>query len=448
VEDNYNNQHQGEKVMKNKIFKRIISFAAMAIFLMPIAVRAQIQTHYEQIPQFSKEELAQMLAPIALYPDTLLSQILIAASYPFEVAEADRFLASNPNLSGEYLEQALLTKDWDVSVLSLCYYPKIIGMMSENLTWTATLGDAFVYQQQELMDMIQELRTRAAAQGNLTSTNEQRVIVEERIIRIEPAYYNYVYVPVYDPFVVYGSWWYPAYMPFRIFYPGVVYSSARIVFSPRLFIGFGVVGWSLFDWHARNVVIVNIDRTKRYNRNYHVYHKPQQRIYWKPIEQKRVSTHWRAKEIPNYRPLLRKQTPKTVAPAKPVLPKVRTTKNQKPAVRPQTQHPSTRQQVVQPKVQTTKPQQPTVRTQAQPPNNRQQVVQPKVQTTKPQQPTVRTQAQPPSSRHPAVKTQTPARSVKREIVTGRNVSDSRICDINRDTQQRSGIGDSNRAGRR
>jgi hypothetical protein len=294
-------ERKGELIMKN--VKRVLTFILVALFILPVSAKAQFQNRYEQQSQdFSNEELAQILAPIALYPDALLSQVLIAASYPYEVAEADRWLSRNPNLSDEQLDQALQEKDWDVSILSLCYYPKVINMMAENLTWTAKLGDAFVYQQHDVMDTVQDLRARAAAQGNLETTDEQRVIVEERIIRIEPAYYSYMYVPVYDPLVVYGPWWYPAFIPFRIFYPGVIVAGPRIVFSPRIFLGFGVIGWSHFDWHARHIIIRDMDRTKRFNRHYNTYHKPQQHVYWKANDQKRTIHERRRQEYPLYRP--------------------------------------------------------------------------------------------------------------------------------------------------
>jgi len=281
-------RQRGGLAMKKQLAIKTMMMLTATIFLFSSVAAAQVQTRYEQTPTFSKEELAQMLAPIALYPDALLSQILIAASYPYEVVEADRWLDRNPNLTDEQLDEALLAKDWDVSVLSLCHYPKVIKMMAENLTWTAKLGDAFVYQREDVLDTVQDLRARAAAQGNLKSTDEQRVIVEERIIRIEPAYYHYLYVPVYDPLVVYGPWWLPAFLPYRIFYPGVVVVGPRIIFSPRLFISFGVVGWADFDWHARHIMIRDIERTRRFNRHYHVYYEPQRTVYWKPLPQKRV----------------------------------------------------------------------------------------------------------------------------------------------------------------
>ena len=295
--------------MGDKYINRIIALVVMVIVILaPVWAQSQDNSESSSAQNFNKEELAQMLAPIALYPDALLSQVLMAASYPFEVVESDRWLAKNPGLNGDALDNALKEKDWDVSVLSLCYYPKVLSMMTENLNWTARLGDAFVNQQQEVMDTVQELRAKAYAQGNITTTEEQKVIVEERIIRIETASPDYLYVPVYDPYVIYGPWWYPAYLPFPIFYPGVAVIGPRIVFSPRVYVGFGVFGWSVFNWRARNMVIVNIDRTKRFNRNVNVYrgveHSP-----WRPDRERRFVREQRAREIPQYRPVVRPLAP-------------------------------------------------------------------------------------------------------------------------------------------
>jgi hypothetical protein len=293
----------------NKYINRVIASVVMLMVIFaPVGAWSQDNSELSTPQNFSREELAQMLAPIALYPDALLSQILIAASYPFEVVEAERWLSKNPNLQRDALDNALKEKNWDVSILSLCHYPKILTMMSDNLNWTSRLGDAFVNQQQDVMDTVQELRARANAQGNLSTSNEQKVIVEENVIRIEPAYSDYIYIPVYDPFVIYGPWWYPAYLPFPIFYPGIVARGPRIVFSPRFFVGVGVFGWCAFNWHAHNVVFENIDRTRRFNRHVDVY-KPIEQSYWRPDREKRFVREQRAREIPRYRPPARPITP-------------------------------------------------------------------------------------------------------------------------------------------
>ncbi len=421
-------ESKGELIMKN--IKRVLTFMLVALFILPVSAKAQSQNDYEQeFQQFSNEELAQMIAPVALYPDVLLSQVLIAASYPYEVAEADRWLSRNQNLTDEQLDEALQEKDWDVSILSLCYYPKVINMMAENLTWTAKLGDAFVYQQQDVMDTVQDLRARAAAQGNLNTTDEQRVIVEERVIRIEPAYYSYIYIPVYDPLVVYGPWWYPAFLPFRIFYPGVIVAGPRIVFSPRIFLGFGVISWSHFDWRARHIIIRDIDRTKRFNRHYNTYHKPQQHVYWKPNDRKRTIHERRRYEYPHYRP---SGQPSQSAPKRSsdtvTTPRIKTRHTQ-PAVKPQVQ--PTRPQAqpsVKPRTQSVNPQtQPVVRPQTKSEGRQTQpAVKPRTQYVNPQtQHVVKPQAKPARLQAPATnktQVQTAQPKERRVINNGRNAT--------------------------
>lgn len=158
-----------------------------------------------QAAAFKQEELDQLLAPIALYPDSLVSQLLMASTYPLEVVQADRFAKQNKDLKGDALTKALEQQAWDPSVKSLVNFPQVLTMMSEKLDWTQKLGDAFLAQQKAVMDTVQSLRARAQASGNLKTTTEQKVIVEQKIIRIEPASPQVVYVPVYDPTVVYAS---------------------------------------------------------------------------------------------------------------------------------------------------------------------------------------------------------------------------------------------------
>jgi Protein of unknown function (DUF3300) len=147
---------------------------------------------------FSQDELNALLAPIALYPDGLLSQVLMASTYPLEVVEADRFLKQNSGLQGEALDEALAQKKWDPSVQSLAAYPKVIAMMSDKLEWTEHLGDAFLEDQGRVMDTVQALRRRAQAAGNLKSTSQQTVVQDKETIIIEPTQTEVVYVPDYD----------------------------------------------------------------------------------------------------------------------------------------------------------------------------------------------------------------------------------------------------------
>src|ERR1022692_7300 len=144
-------------------------------------------------------ELDALLAPIALYPDQLLSQVLMASTYPLEVVEAARFVKANPNLKGPALDDALKDKTWDASVLSLSSFPQVLDMMSEKLDWMQRLGDAFLTDEAAVMQTVQGLRTRAQQAGNLQSTEQQNVIVQEKTIIIQPAQPQYLYVPVYNP---------------------------------------------------------------------------------------------------------------------------------------------------------------------------------------------------------------------------------------------------------
>src|SRR5262249_49297782 len=150
--------------------------------------------------------------PIALYPDSLVSQILMASTYPLEVVEADRWVKANKSLQGDALTSALEAQTWDPSVKSLVNFPQVLAMMSEKLDMTQKLGDAMLAQQKDVLDAVQRLRAKAQAQGNLKTTKEQTVVVEQpatteqsMVIKIEPADPQVVYVPSYNPAVVYGT---------------------------------------------------------------------------------------------------------------------------------------------------------------------------------------------------------------------------------------------------
>jgi hypothetical protein len=203
-----------------------------------------------------------MLAPVALYPDALLSQVLMAATYPIEVVEAARWTRANPGLQGDAAVRAVEVQDWDPSVKSLVAFPEILQRMDEQLNWTESLGDAFLAQEAAVMDTVQQLRRRAQAQGNLQSSEQIRVEQQGPTILIEPASPQYVYVPYYDPLVVYGNWWWPAYRPIswapwpgyaRPYRPGLSASfwwGRPVGLSVNFFFGG-------FDWRQRHVRLAN-----------------------------------------------------------------------------------------------------------------------------------------------------------------------------------------------
>jgi len=232
----------------------------------PVTTAQEVTGEPEEAYMFKKEELTQMLAPIALYPDSLVAQILMASTYPLEIVEAERWLRQNKELKYDALNEALKAKDWAPSIKALCHFPDVLFSMSEKLDQTRKLGDAFLGQEDEVMETIQELRHRAQEQGNLKTTKEQKVIVEKEIVRIEPADTQVVYVPVYDPLYVYGPWWYPAYPPYYWYYPtGFVITGGYITFGPRIFIGFGLFSWVWFDWHV-HYIHVDYYQTRRFHR--------------------------------------------------------------------------------------------------------------------------------------------------------------------------------------
>ena len=202
---------------------------------------------------FSDAQIDQMLAPIALYPDPLLAQMMMAATYPFEIAQADRWLADNPGLAGDALEQALAQEPWDPSVKSLAAVPQILNWMATNPRWTEQLGEAFLAQGDQLMDHVQQLRQRAQARGALQSTTQQQVTDDGGYITIMPADPQTVYVPVYQPDVVYGGWWWPGFPPHAFAAPIGAAFVAGYFWGPPVFVGPAL--WGRPDWRGRRVIV-------------------------------------------------------------------------------------------------------------------------------------------------------------------------------------------------
>jgi len=202
--------------------------------------------------QQTAEQLQQLVAPIALYPDSLVAQVLAASTFPEQVVEADRWVQAHPDLKGEDLGKAVDEQPWDPSVKALAAFPSVLGNMDKNLSWTSSLGDAYYNQQQDVMDAVQVMRKKAQDAGNLKTTPQQTVAAQDSNITIEPADPDEVYIPAYDPWVVYGypvvAWpgWYP--------YPGIWFGGPFLSFGIGFPIGwFGGFGWGWghwgFDWH-------------------------------------------------------------------------------------------------------------------------------------------------------------------------------------------------------
>ncbi len=251
-------------------------FRAMLLVIALLAAAAPwCRAETAQPKPFKPEELEQIVAPIALYPDPLLAQVLMAATYPLEVVQAERWQKQNKNLKGESLKAAVDKQPWDASVKSLVEFPDVLAMLSEKLDWTQKLGDAFLAQQKEVMDTVQALRKRAKEEGNLESTKEQKVTEQEEKIVIEPADPQVVYVPVYNPTVVYGVWPYPAYPPYYYYPPAYVYPPGGLFISFSMGVMWGAA-WGHYahggcNWHSGDIDI-DINRNTNINRGDRVTH--------------------------------------------------------------------------------------------------------------------------------------------------------------------------------
>ena len=236
---------------------------ALALGGLPEHVLAQNATDTAVV--YSQEELDQLLAPVALYPDALLAQVLSAATYPLEVVQAARFVQRNPGLKGEALGRSVEAQGWEPSVASLAQFPSVLTMMNDKLEWTQQLGDAFLGDSEAVMNAVQGLRAKAQAAGNLQSNDQQRIVVEERYIVIEPARPQVVFVPYYNPVVVYGAWLWPARPPW-FWVPPPIYRpttwgqavATGVVWS----VAVGITQSIWFDvrpsWRERQLTIINV----------------------------------------------------------------------------------------------------------------------------------------------------------------------------------------------
>jgi hypothetical protein len=237
---------------------------AMALFLSWSLVLAGIQEGYAQAPaqalQQSPQQLQQLVAPIALYPDGLVAQILAAASYPDQVVEAEKWLDKHKSLEGDKLAKEVNKQHWDASVKALTQFPQVLANMNQNLAWTSELGDAYVNQQQNVTQAIQTMRQKAQQAGNLKNTPQENVTTQGQTIVIQPAAPDVVYVPQYDPWLAYGYPLaaFPDWYPFPGLFLGGPGMAFGLGFGIGLYAGFGW-GWQNwgYDWHGGGRVVYN-----------------------------------------------------------------------------------------------------------------------------------------------------------------------------------------------
>ncbi|GAB2885382.1 DUF3300 domain-containing protein [Paraburkholderia jirisanensis] len=216
----------------------------------------------------SNQQLDSLTAPIALYPDALLAQVLMAATFPQQVQEAAQWIKANPQKQGDAAVQAVSSQPWDPSVQSLVAFPQVLATMASKPDWVTQLGNAFLAQPNDVMDSVQRLRKQAQQAGNLKTTEQQKVIVEQSTIQIVPTSPQVVYVPTYNPTVVYGAWPYPAYPP--VYVPPPPGYAIATGFATGLAFGAGVAVanslWGGFNWNTHDVNI-NVNRYNNVNVN-------------------------------------------------------------------------------------------------------------------------------------------------------------------------------------
>ena len=269
------------------------SAAASAAAALPLRPRRPRQLPASapgpQAQQFPPEEIEALVAPIALYPDSLLSQILMASTYPLEIVHAARWVKTHKDLKGEAAVKAVQDQPWDVSVKSLVAFPQVLEPMNDKLDWTQRLGDAFLANEKDVLDAVQRLRMRAQQAGHLSSNAQQKVIVEapipsqagqgaqggqtvqapQTIVRIEPSDPQVVYVPSYNPTVVYGGWSAPAYPPtywppYPAYYPGAALASG---FAWGVGIAAAGAIFGNCNWN-NNDVNINVNKAANIDRNF------------------------------------------------------------------------------------------------------------------------------------------------------------------------------------
>ena len=255
-----------------------LAMAALAVnghaFAQEVAEAPLVDT-YQQAdvpaqPVFSVEQVEQMVAPIALYPDALLAQVLMAATYPIEVVQADQWLKKNRGLDDEALDSAVAAQPWDPSVKTLVFFPTVLERMAQDLAWTQDLGDAFLAQEADVMGAVQRLRRQAQDAGNLASNSQQIVRTHGSNIVVEPADPTVVYVPTYNPTTVYGSTWVPA----TTYYPATYgYTSAFptwVAFGAGVLVG--AILTSAIDWADDDDYYVAYPYYRRRYHHHHIHH--------------------------------------------------------------------------------------------------------------------------------------------------------------------------------
>ena len=249
----------------------IVLCVALVISADPLAFAAAAQENAADAPEakLPNDQLDSLVAPVALYPDNLLAQILAASTYPLEIVQLSQWMQKNPKVTGDKAVAEVKKQDWDPSVQGLVILPDVVKILNDNIKWTTDLGNAFLAQQSEVMDAVQRMRAKAKSSGNLKTNEQQKVettVVETKeVIVIQPAKTEVVYVPSYDPVVVYGPPVYP-YPPY-VYPPGYAVAGMALSFGVGMMVGaaWGGGGWGC-GW-GHNDVNINVNNNFVNNSN-------------------------------------------------------------------------------------------------------------------------------------------------------------------------------------
>ncbi len=241
--------------MNSYLLRRAEFFLLLAAVFVQGTLSSPRAAYAQVISAYAPQQLQQLVAPIAIYPDALLGEVLMASTYPMEVIDAAQWRNANPGTSGDYLTAALTVKPWDPSVKGLTAFPQVLQMMSNNLEWTERVGEAFLADQRGVMDAVQQLRRQAQASGSLYTNQQQAVSLQDGAIIIQPADPAMVYVPYYDPATVFTPWPYPDYTPYAFTAPsGVVYvSNGLFGYTTGIFIVNALWGWDNWNWREHRI---------------------------------------------------------------------------------------------------------------------------------------------------------------------------------------------------
>jgi hypothetical protein len=250
---------------RSRVLLVCAAFAGAPFFM---GLAAPTAAYAQSTAKMSNQQLDSLSAPIALYPDALLAQVLMAATFPQDVEAAATWSKANAKLQGDDAVKAVASEPWDPSVQSLVAFPQVLATMASKPDWVAQLGNAFLAQPNDVMDSVQRLRKQAQAAGNLKTSSQQKVVVEQSTIQIVPANPQVVYVPTYNPTVVYGTWPYPAYPP--VYVPPPPGYAIAAGFATGLAFGAGVAVanslWGGYNWNTHDVNI-NVNRYNNINVN-------------------------------------------------------------------------------------------------------------------------------------------------------------------------------------